>query len=161
MRKPTTKEIARFFDKVQITKHCWLWTAALRCGYGHFGFDKGTIVAHRFSYALFVRPIESGKQILHRRECGNRNCVNPHHLYMGTHADNIRDRIIWGKSLAGEAHGNSKLSEKDVLDIRRIHKDKRSGYKNTANLFGISAAQVGRIVLGRSWTYSTMLNGRH
>ncbi len=154
MDKPTTAEIARFFDKVLITDSCWLWISALdKDGYGKLKFHQKQFQAHRFSYELFVGPIELGKYILHRKECGNRNCVNPHHLYMGTPADNVKDRQTWGKLVRGEDHGNARLSEKDVLDIRRIHKDKQITFKNTADLFGISPTYVGQIVSGKNWKH--------
>ena len=98
MDRPTTAGVARFFDNVRITKSCWLWMGYFDGnGYGCFGFRGGKVSSHRFSYQLFVGPIELGKYILHRRECGDRRCVNPNHLYMGTNADNVRDRELWGK----------------------------------------------------------------
>lgn len=97
MDKPTAKEFARFLDKVQITNSCWLWIASLSNGYGRSGFRGKAMGAHRLFYELFVGPIEMGKYILHRKECGNRSCVNPHHLYMGTQKDNMRDMRLWGK----------------------------------------------------------------
>ncbi len=154
MDSPMTKEVARFFDKVNITRHCWLWSAAkYRNGYGAFSFCGGNIKAHRFSYELFVGPIEMGKLILHRRECGNRNCVNPNHLYMGTHRDNMRDMCIWGNIALGERSGNSKLSKSDVINIRKYHKDKAYKTKDIAEMFDISQMQVGRIVRGLSWKH--------
>ncbi len=154
MDRPTTKEVARFFDKVQITKHCWLWEAQISDkGYGQFKFHGSGIPAHRFSYQLFVGPIEPGKMILHRRECGNRSCVNPNHLYMGTNADNVRDRELWGNPGIGEKHGRAKLSESNVLAVRRIHKDKRCGYAETAESFGVTPALIGSIVRGRLWRH--------
>lgn len=152
--RPTTKEVARFFNKVQITKSCWLCEAPLDIkGYGRTTFRGKQILSHRFSYELFVAPIESGEYILHRRECGNKNCVNPHHLYMGTHIDNMRDLNTWGNPAIGERNGQSKLSEKDVLEIRRIYKDKQVSYEDIARLFGISWGHVGYIVRGDKWKH--------
>lgn len=154
MDRPTTKEVARFLDKVRITKHCWLWIKpSLKRGYGGFNLNGRMIQAHRFSYELFVGPIDPGKQILHRRECGKPNCVNPHHLYMGTNDDNMRDLNTWGNPAIGERNGNSKLSENDILNIRKIHKNKRCGYKETAELFGVHPVHIGLIVRGLLWKH--------
>lgn len=154
MDKPTTKEVARFVDKVQITKHCWLWEANKnKKGYGQFKFRRKNIMAHRFSYQLFVGQIGSGKQILHRRECGNRACVNPHHLYMGTPADNVRDREAWGIAVKGEVAGNSKLCKSDVLAIRKAYKTGSYYFREIADIFNISEAQARRIVRGTQWKH--------
>ncbi len=152
MDRPTTAEVARFFDKVRVTKHCWLWEASLNGKrYGHFWHRGQNIKAHRFSYALFVRPIKPGKQILHRRECGNPSCVNPHHLYMGTHTDNMRDKKIWGDIVFGERVGVSKLSESDVRIIRKIYRDNKFNHKYIGELFNVDRTTVGRIVRGEYW----------
>ena len=156
MDRPTTKEVARFFDKVQITKHCWLWLASKfppRYGYGRLKYHGKMIKAHRFSYELFTGPIKPGMMILHRKECGNPSCVNPNHLYMGTHFDNMRDRNIWGKTTKGEGNCNSRLSKEDILLIRKIHKDRLFGYKNTAKIVGVSADMVGKIARGLNWPH--------
>lgn len=124
MDRPTTKEIARFFDKVQITKHCWPWVNPLKnTGYGRFRFKGRMISAHRFSYELFVGPIEPGKCILHRRECGKRNCVNPNHLYMGTNADNMRDKALWGHSLSRGANKDDIITAGQRIRQLRIAKN--------------------------------------
>ncbi len=154
MKKPTTEEVARFFDKVRITKHCWVWIAPKgKKGYGRFKFRGDGILAHRFSYQLFVGPIEPGEHILHRRECGNPSCVNPNHLYMGTNADNMRDRGLWGNPIRGERVGISKLLESDVLAIRRAYKTGRYYFREIADIFNISRAQAYRIVRGIQWKH--------
>ncbi len=155
MIRPTTKEVARFFDKVRITKHCWLWLAGVdKNGYGKVRFrDISTIRAHRFSYELFVGPIELGELILHRRECGNPSCVNPNHLYMGTNIDNMRDRDTWGNGARGERSGVSKLSDSDVLAIRETYKTGDYSLRNIADMFGISKSQSWRLVTGQSWKH--------
>lgn len=147
MDRPTTAEVARFFDKVRITKHCWLWEAyTLPNGYGQFKFRYSNVRAHRFSYELFVAPIELGKHILHRRECGNRNCVNPNHLYMGTNADNMRDRGVWGTP-------KTKLTKEDVSTIRRLYKRNVFGYSRLAKMFNVSITSIKRIIKRKNWKY--------
>lgn len=94
--------LSHFLDKVRITRHCWLWIGYLNLkGYGLFFSEGKNIKAHRFSYEFFVGPIEPGKMVLHKRECNERSCVNPNHLYMGTHNDNVRDRELWGIPASG------------------------------------------------------------
>ncbi len=153
MNKITTSGIARFFDNVRITVHCWLWETYKSNGYGYFWFNGKMVRSHRFSYELFVGLIEPGKHILHRKECGNRDCVNPHHLYMGTNTDNMRDKMIWGDANNGERHGRSKLSEADVMSIRKIHKNNRRGYKSTADAFGVDQSLIGYIVRRDNWKH--------
>jgi len=78
----------RFWEKVNITETCWLWTASVVKGaYGHFGLRHGTMVyAHRFLYEQIFGPVPVGMELDHL--CRTPACVNPFHLEPVTHQEN-------------------------------------------------------------------------
>jgi len=130
-RRPKTKEgiINKIFGLIKYNSenHCWEWTGALHNkGYGHMGMNGKIYRVHRLMYEYIYGPIPEtntyhGTCILHR--CDNRKCCNPMHLYAGTQKDNIKDCVKRGRrnpnSVYGENHYKSKLTKKDVLEIRK------------------------------------------
>lgn len=90
----------RFWAKVEKTDTCWIWTGALNnCGYGVLRSDSVMYCAHRFSYERNVGEIPDGLEIDHL--CRNRACVNPEHMEVVTHAENMRRRVPAGTCVNG------------------------------------------------------------
>lgn len=146
------KTQGRFWSKVE--KHgpdeCWEWQAYTGSkGYGTFKVDGKTLLAHRFSYEIVNGPIKGGLFVRHK--CDNPRCVNPKHLELGTHADNMRDMVERGRGASnkGTSHGRSKLTENEVREIRA---NPRSERKIAAD-FNISPALVGYIRRRKLWTH--------
>lgn len=111
---------------------CWEWTGTRNKGgkggtHGRMFLDGRMVLAHRLSWELHVGPIPEGMCVLHK--CANPPCVNPRHLYVGTQADNARDRSADGNSTKGrampecghpgESHRCAKLTDEKVREARR------------------------------------------
>jgi len=105
--------IDRFLNKINKTPTCWLWEGCLRTdGYGCFRLNGKTRTTHRLAYEWLVAPIPLGLQVLHR--CDNPSCVNPNHLWLGTHGDNMRDAAAKGR-LASQKGEHPRLFKSHCL----------------------------------------------
>jgi hypothetical protein len=137
---------------------CWPWRGATYGrGYGLIGKvggkDGPSIPAHRAAWMLTHGEIPDGMQVCHR--CDNPPCCNPEHLFLGTHGDNMRDKVLKGRQHrpSGSTHGNSKLTESKVLEIRaRYEAGGVSQYALAAD-YGVGVMQINRIVNRKHWTH--------
>lgn len=132
---------------------CWEWTHSLdRVGYGKIKALNRTLQAHRFSWMVFRGEIPDSLCVLH--ECDNRKCVNPDHLFLGTQKDNMDDCARKGrnadmKKLARES--NSKVTEDQVREIRRLYFEGGLRQEDIGNQFGLSKGGVQAIASRRCW----------
>lgn len=93
-----------FWKWVDKSGECWLWTGTTSEGYGRVRHGPKKLLAHRVAYELTKGPIPKGMEVCH--SCDNPTCVNPAHLWLGTHRDNMRDAHQKGRIKApGERPG--------------------------------------------------------
>lgn len=127
---------------------CWHWTGGLsRDGYGKLTLRGYERFAHRISYEAHKGPIPANAPVV-RHLCNNPSCVNPAHLAAGTHADNMRDKIVAG-SVRGTNNPRARLTEDQVRAIKHS-----SESANTiVDHYGVSYHTVRDIRAGRSWRH--------
>lgn len=143
---------------------CIEFVGAIVRGYGSLWVNGKRRAAHRVAYEHFIGPIPGGMCVCHT--CDNRKCCNPSHLWLGTKADNNRDRDAkgrhvssrgdahWSKNkpgavLRGELHPQSKLTAGDVMAIRE---DNRT-IAAIAEAFNVSTTTAHRIKKRRIWRH--------
>lgn len=124
---------------------CRLWTASKRRkGYGRVAFGRGTISSHRAAWLVRHGSIPEGLFVLHR--CDTPGCINPDHLFLGTHAENMADRAVKRRQAIGERNGAAKLTDDQVREILRT---KRPGHAaDLAERFGVSTSLIHQICAG-------------
>ena len=141
----------RFWEKVRKTDGCWEWTGSYRGnGYAALNLFNRSVSAHRLAYELLVGKIPQGKHVLHK--CDNPACVNPDHLFIGTHADNMADKKEKGRapSMPGEENPAAILTKEQAMEVKRRAKNGERQIDIAAE-FGISQPTVSAIKLGRIW----------
>lgn len=135
---------------------CEIWIGRFSpLGYGQFYFNGREEGAHRVSYQLAngIGSIPDRKWVCHK--CDNRACVRLSHLFLGTPDDDVKDMIRKGRNRypRGEDAGKSKLTEAQVLEIRRDYDPVTNGPAKLALKYGVSATAIISIIRRRSWTH--------
>lgn len=130
------------------TNTCWFWSGTKNnCGYGKQGKKK---TAHRIAYEKEYGTIPKLMQVCHT--CDNKLCVNPHHLFLGTIAENMRDKVKKGRQAKGSKIGSSILNEQIVLDIRRQRLNGKT-YKELADKYNLKWDTIRRACKGPHWKH--------
>lgn len=127
---------------------CILWTGAIGgTGYGVGQIAGRLIASHRLAYEVRHGEIPKGMHVCHA--CDVRACINPDHLFVGTHQDNMQDKVSKARQSRGEVHGMAKIYEEQALFILK------SGMSNSelAKMFGITRDHVAIIKSGKAWKH--------
>jgi hypothetical protein len=120
-------------------------------GYGQWTIAQRNYAVHRLSAHLFLSfDLESPLCICHR--CDNPPCFNPDHFFIGTNAENSYDMVTKGRSLQGEMHHNSKLTEEDVRMIRQ-RLDAGETQTTIAKDYAVNQTLIGFIARGVAWKH--------
>lgn len=160
MRRITQSELMqKFMEKVSIDEKtgCWIWTGMINMfGYGIIKYKSlppKMKTAHRASYFLHHGEFDFKLNVLHK--CDLPVCVNPDHLFLGTHQDNMDDRQRKGRTVTqrfkGSECGASKLNEAQVIQIRSMAGQKRQ--RQIADMFNITQSSVHHILVRKTWTH--------
>lgn len=154
----TEAQAERFWSKCSKGDCCWNWMGRrFRRGYGIFCVEyhgkRREITASRLAYALHSKADPAELVVCHT--CDNRACINPAHLFIGTHQDNIADMIAKGRQCRGKDKHSAKMTEQDVLDIREEY---RNGVWPSvlAKRYGVSSKTIKRNAKGLKWKHLPM-----
>lgn len=184
----TTNDVERFWSKVDKSAGddgCWLWTKrCAKAGYGQFWLNGKTVLAHRTAWLFTNGEIPNRLQVLHNCPDGdNPSCVNPAHLWLGTHQDNHDDCTRKGRRPYGERNGNfthperiargakhwshthpekirrgedhrwTKFTEKQVRDIRERYAQGGISLGKLAREYHTGKSTIYHMVLGETWKH--------
>lgn len=147
------------YTRVSSQDECWLWVGRLvkPHGYGALRIGNKDYRSHRVSWEIHHGPIPKTMYVCHH--CDTPACVNPHHLFLGSPADNSRDMARKGRQmttpprLLGSKHPQSKLTEHQVIEMRGLYQAGGVTCRELGQRYGISESGAARIIKGESWSW--------
>lgn len=116
-------------------------------GYGATSPKGKYKLVHRVAWEVANGPIPKGMFVLHR--CDVRTCINPDHLFLGTHKDNMRDMQQKRRAAAGDRNGSAKLKPDMVREIRASDLT----HKVLSEKYGVAMATISFIKTRRIWRH--------
>lgn len=166
-------DAVNFWSKVAKSEptECWPWLGTVNLGYGHYKLRGERRRSHVVAIFLATGEWPLGRCVCHK--CDNRLCCNPGHLFLGTQAENMADKVAKGRQASGVTHGSrtkphrtrrgegvhtAKLNPEKVLEIRRILSEGKLSQKEIADIFGVSQVNISCIELGKTWKHVILTN---
>lgn len=160
-----------FWSRAVLTANidkCWEWTGSIKNKYAMFFYKAMGFKANRVAYFLHYKIDPMGMCVCHN--CDNPTCVNPYHLFLGTYDDNNKDRKNKGRNNPstgdkhksrtmphlnpkGEKNPMSKLTTKEVMNIRNLHKKGGITHQKLADKYGICRQLIGQIINRMIWKH--------
>jgi hypothetical protein len=165
----TPEEVERFWSYVDTSggdDACWLWLRKTdKDGYGHFTpsavdrlYGLPRWPAHRFAH--FITSGVYPDRLLVCHSCDNPPCCNPAHLFIGTNQDNVDDMMSKGRKSTGaawnpigETNPKAKLTDADVIAMRRRWNDGGVSKSQLGREYGVSSTMASWVILGRFWKH--------
>lgn len=148
---------------------CWEWTGSKSDrGYGNVWMGERLIRAPRVAYELTYGPMPEGTEPCHK--CDYPPCCQPNHIFPGTHAENMKDMVEKGRMTPakgmrngaytkpeqvrrGTSHGNAKLTDDDIREIRRLFAADNVNLGDLARQFRTTRTNIGYIVRCETWAH--------
>jgi len=129
-------------------KECWPWIEAVSHGYGAMCWEGKRYSSSRYSYEHYIGPISKGMNVCHA--CDNPLCVNPNHLFLGTHKDNMDDKIYKKRHNHGNTHGMNKINS-SIVSIIRLKIESGITGRAIAREYGLTESCISKIKNFKLW----------
>lgn len=142
----------RFWKHVQKTDGCWEWTGYKDSqGRGRVSLYSGhDMLATRAAWEMEHGPIPTDRVLL---PCQNPSCIRPDHMQLGTRSDANKRAYSTGRRSRGEKHGQSKLVEQQVREIRQRYAKDRVSQLTLAQEYGVSQNTIRDVVVRKTWSH--------
>lgn len=144
------KTVNRFWRKVinpgnWDSEKCFIWNACVNNdGYGQFSLNNRSFPAHKFSYEFYFGPVSDGFEVCHI--CNNPPCVNPNHLYLATHKENMEYMVECNRV------GSARQTTESILEM--LNKINLGVYTSTVQImedYNMTKVTVHNILTGKAW----------
>ena len=144
----------RLLSKSERVGECLLWTGRkIWSGYGTIGIRSHSTAVHRVAYKMWNGDIPKGMYVLHK--CDIRHCIEPSHLYLGTHHDNMKDMVERDRQYhpLGELHKMSKFKDENILEIRALYASGKYSQADLSRKYEVCGPCIHNIVKRKSWKH--------
>lgn len=142
----------RLLTKIKVDdSDCWIWFGGDNGRYPIIRYKRKNFFAHRLSFELFKNQKIGDKFVCHT--CDKSLCINPDHLFLGSHKDNMKDASSKKRMAFGEKHYQCKLKNENIKEIQILAKCGLS-QSQVCEIFGISQTDVSAILRKKNWKYS-------